>query len=83
MGDGMGFNASSLPVSPGNFTDEKIISLRSDNTLFDTIYGGGRIMNKSHFMPPWGQKLSRQEIVEYVSEIRKFCQCNPPEWSKK
>ena len=82
MGDGMGFNASSLPVSPGNFTDEKIISLRSDNTLFDTIYGGGRIMNKSHFMPPWGQKLSRQEIVEYVSQIRKFCQCNPPDWSK-
>ena len=82
LGDGSGFNAPNLPVSPGNFTDEKIISLRSDNTLFDTIYGGGRIMNKSHFMPPWGQKLSRQEIVEYVSQIRKFCQCNPPDWSK-
>ena len=39
-------------------------------------------MNKSHFMPPWGQKLSRQEIVEYVSQIRKFCQCNHPDWSK-
>tara|TARA_B100001245_G_C22894619_1_gene431758 strand:+ start:6086 stop:7606 length:1521 start_codon:yes stop_codon:yes gene_type:complete len=81
-GDGAGFNASNLPVSPGNFTDAKIISLRSDNTLFDTIYGGGRIMNKSHFMPPWGQKLSRQEIVEYVSQIRQFCQCDPPDWSK-
>ncbi len=82
LGDGSGFNATNLSVSPGNFTDGEAIGLRSDNTLFDTIYGGGKIMNKSHFMPPWGQKLSRQEIVEYVSQIRKFCQCNPPDWSK-
>jgi len=82
LGDGSGFNATNLSVSPGNFTDGETIGLRSDNTLFDTIYGGGKIMNKSHFMPPWGQKLSRHEIVEYVSQIRKFCQCNPPDWSK-
>ncbi len=81
-GDGFGFNASNLDVSPGNFTDGKKISLRSDNALYDTIYGGGRIMNKNHFMPPWGQKFDKKEIVEYVSKIRKFCECEPPDWSK-
>jgi hypothetical protein len=54
---------------------------RSDDTLFDTIYVGGRIMNKSHFMPGWGEKLSREEIVNYVNQIRTFCECDPPDWS--
>ena len=80
-GNGFGFNAANLNVSPGNFTDGKTIGLRSDNALYDTIYGGGRIMNKNHYMPPWGQKLSKKEIVEYVSQIRKFCNCDPPDWS--
>ena len=39
-------------------------------------------MNKSHFMPAWGEKLSREEIVNQVSQIRKFCDCSPPEWAK-
>ena len=80
-GNGFGFNAANLDVSPGNFTDGKTIGLRADNALYDTIYGGGRIMNKNHYMPPWGQKLSKKEIVEYVSQIRKFCNCDPQDWS--
>jgi len=39
-------------------------------------------MNKSHFMPGWGEKLSREEIVNLVSQIRNFCDCSAPEWSK-
>ena len=26
-------------------------------------------------------ELSKKEIVEYVSQIRKFCNCDPPDWS--
>jgi mono/diheme cytochrome c family protein len=80
-GDGTGFNAFYLPTKPGNFTDRSLMSLKADGSLFDTIHGGGRIMNKSHFMPAWGEKMSREEIVSYVRKIRDFCECDPPEWS--
>jgi hypothetical protein len=43
---------------------------------------GGRIMNKSHFMPGWGEKMSPKEIVDYVQTIRKFCNCEQPDWAK-
>ena len=81
-GSGNGFNAEYLQIKPGDFTDSKTIRQRSDDTLFDTIYVGGRIMNKSHFMPGWGEKISREEIASYVSQIRIFCNCEPPEWSR-
>jgi hypothetical protein len=81
-GKGNGFNSEYLPVPPGNLADGKVIGQRADDTLYETIYGGGRIMNKSHFMPGWGEKLSREEIVNHVSQIREFCDCSPPEWSK-
>lgn len=80
-GSGNGFNAKFLPTKPGDLTDKKLMGERADDTLFDTIYVGGRIMNKSHFMPGWGEKLSREEIVNYVNQIRTFCECDPPDWS--
>jgi len=82
-GDGAGFNASSLPVKPGDLTDGKLMGDRADDTLFDTIHVGGRIMNKSHFMPGWGEKLSREEIVSYVQKIRDFCNCKEPDWARQ
>ena len=82
-GKGDGFNAPYLPVEPGNLSDAKTISTRSDDTLYETLYNGGKIMKKHHFMPAWGLKLSHQEIVEHVNAIRKLCDCLPPQWSKK
>lgn len=81
-GNGNGFNAQYLIVKPGDLTDGKKISQRPDDTLFDTIYGGGRIMNKNHFMPAWGEKISREEIASHVLKIRQFCECEPPDWSR-
>ena len=81
-GDGTGFNREYLPTEPGNFTDGELMGQRSDDTLFDTIHIGGRMMNKSHLMPGWGEKLSRKEIVSYVEKIRSFCNCDPPAWSE-
>jgi hypothetical protein len=40
-------------------------------------------MNKSNFMPGWGEKLSQKEIVGYVQTIRDFCDCEQPGWAKK
>ena len=81
-GEGNGFNAAYLQIKPGNLADDKLMEQRSDAALFNTIYGGGRIMNKSHFMPAWGQKISREEIANHVARIRDFCDCSPPDWSK-
>ena len=81
-GAGDGFNAKYLPVSPGNLSDSEVISKRSDNTLYETLYNGGRIMKKHHFMPSWGLKLSHKEIVYLVSRIRQLCNCDTPNWSE-
>ncbi len=80
-GDGNGFNASNLPVEPGDFTNSDLLGNKSDDTLFDTIYVGGRVMNKSHFMPGWGEKLSRSDIIKHIQKIRDFCACEAPDWA--
>lgn len=82
-GAGNGFNASYLPIEPGNLTDAEKIAQRSDDTLYETLYNGGRIMKKHHFMPGWGLKLSHKEIVELVEQIRQFCDCVSPKWAEK
>ena len=81
-GAGDGFNAEYLPVSPGNLSDSKTISQRADDTLYETLYNGGRIMKKHHFMPSWGLKLSHKEIVYLVDRIRQLCDCDSPNWSE-
>ena len=48
----------------------------------ETLFNGGRVMKKHHFMPSWGLKLSHKEIVYLVSKIRQFCDCDKPEWSE-
>lgn len=81
-GNGQGFNATYLPISPGNFTNKDLVETQSDDALYNTISGGGRIMNKSHFMPGWGEKLSHQEIIKQVSIVRSFCNCEGPKWAE-
>jgi mono/diheme cytochrome c family protein len=54
---------------------------RSDDALFDTIAGGGAIMNRSPRMPPFGETLSASEIRSLVAEIRRLCGCEGPSWS--
>ena len=81
-GNGKGFNEPNLTVKPADFTNATLMEQRADDTLYDTIHVGGRIMNKSHFMPGWGEKMSPKEIVDYVQTIRKFCNCEQPDWAK-
>jgi len=58
------------------------MSQRPDDTLFDGIFSGGYILNRSHLMPPWGQTLSFEEIKTLVNYMRELCQCQGPEWSR-
>jgi mono/diheme cytochrome c family protein len=81
-GDGQGYNAKFLPKTPASHADQAYMSTRPDDTLFDGIHAGGYILNKHHFMPPWGQTLTSQEIRKLVVYMRKLCQCEGPAWSR-
>jgi mono/diheme cytochrome c family protein len=74
-GDGRGFNADSLDPKPANHTDAAEMSKRTDEKLFDTIYGGGKEVAKSTYMPPWGYTFTESQIDSLVLYIRKLCNC--------
>ena len=59
------------------------MSARSDDALFDTIDGGGAIMDRSPRMPPFGGTLSARDIRALVAYIRTLCACQGPAWSRR
>ncbi|MDQ8172700.1 MAG: c-type cytochrome, partial [Gemmatimonadota bacterium] len=61
-GQGNGPNAKALPVPPARHADAATMSQRPDDTLYDTIDGGGAIMNRSARMPAFGGTLSPVQI---------------------
>ena len=81
-GGGDGYNAPFLPVRPTAHADQTYMSTRSDDALFDAIYAGGYIMNRSNRMPPFGQTLAREQIWSLVRYLRTLCRCEGPTWSR-
>jgi mono/diheme cytochrome c family protein len=81
-GGGDGYNAPFLPVRPTAHADKTYMSRRSDDALFDVIYAGGYIMNRSNRMPPFGQTLAREQIWSLVRYLRTLCACEGPAWSR-
>jgi mono/diheme cytochrome c family protein len=81
-GNGNGYNARYLPTAPTSHADSTAMASRPDDTLFDGIYAGGYILNKSPMMPPWGATLDSRDIWSLVRFIRKLCNCQGPEWSR-
>lgn len=81
-GKGDGPNAASLPVKPAAHSDKAAMSARPDDSLYDTIAGGGEIMNRSPRMPAFGASLSAAEIRALVAYIRTLCECQGPAWSR-
>jgi mono/diheme cytochrome c family protein len=81
-GDGKGYNAKYLPRTPANHADKIYLSTRPDDTLFDGIHAGGYALNKHHFMPPWGQSLTNEQIRKLVAYMRQLCQCEGPLWAR-
>jgi mono/diheme cytochrome c family protein len=81
-GGGDGYNARFLPVRPTAHADSAYMSARSDDALFDAIFAGGYVMNRSNRMPPYGQTLSRDEIRGLVRYMRTLCRCFGPAWSR-
>jgi mono/diheme cytochrome c family protein len=80
-GNGDGPNAKSLPVPPARHASREAMSLRPDDSLYDTIAGGGAIMNRSPRMPVYGTTLTPAQIRALVRHIRSLCKCTGPAWS--
>ncbi|MEQ9415903.1 MAG: c-type cytochrome [Cyclobacteriaceae bacterium] len=80
-GNGDGFNAVYLSTPPTKHADGSYMAKRPDGTLFDGVYAGGYILNKSQWMPAWGNALSKTEIQGLVGYMRSLCNCSPPKWS--
>lgn len=81
QGRGDGPNAKSLPVPPARHASREAMSVRPDDSLYDTIAGGGAIMNRSPRMPAYGTTLTPAQIRALVRHIRSLCQCSGPAWS--
>ena len=81
-GHGDGYNAEFLPVPPTRHADAAYMSRRPDDALFDAVWAGGYVMNRSHFMPPFGETLSRSQIGSLVRYMRVLCECEGPAWSR-
>lgn len=81
-GAGNGFNAGNLPVIPTLHSNASYMERRPNDTLYDGVFAGGLILNRSHTMPAWGQTLSDKQIRDLVNYMRTLCNCNPPEWSQ-
>ncbi|MYJ68283.1 MAG: cytochrome c, partial [Gemmatimonadetes bacterium] len=81
-GEGDGFNAPFMPVAPTVHADSAAMSLRTDDTLYDGIHGGGWILGKSHRMPAFGASLDDAQKRALVAHIRTLCRCQGPYWSR-
>jgi mono/diheme cytochrome c family protein len=76
-GDGHGPNASNqLEVVPADLTDGDYMAKFTDEQIFRTLTFGGPANNLSSLMPPWGNRLSREERWELVHYIRSLCRCS-------
>jgi mono/diheme cytochrome c family protein len=81
-GRGDGYNARFLPVRPTVHADSAYMSRRPDDALFDAVHAGGYIMNRSNRMPPFGERLTREQIRGLVRHMRVLCRCEGPAWSR-
>ncbi len=81
-GNGDGWNAANLPVTPTAHADATLMALRADDTLFDAIYAGGWVLDRSPRMPAFGELLTPDQIRTLVAHIRTLCDCTGPSWSR-
>jgi len=81
-GAGNGPNAKALPIAPARHNDATRMGARPDDSLYDTIDGGGAIMNRHVRMPAFGGSLTPPQIRALVRHIRTLCRCEGPTWSR-
>jgi mono/diheme cytochrome c family protein len=63
-------NYDNLETKPHAFTEGETLNKMSDTDLVAIISHGGRALNKSPLMPPYGYTLSKSDIQALVTYIR-------------
>lgn len=81
-GTGDGYNARYLRGAPALHADSAAMSIRPDDTLYDGIHAGGRILGGPGDMPAFGGSLPDTAITGLVRHIRALCRCEGPLWSR-
>ena len=71
-GRGDGFNSANLDPQPRDLSDGKEVYMakQKNEDLFKVISEGGKAIDKSPMMPPFGNTLSEKEIWSIVAFIR-------------
>ncbi len=81
-GRGDGYNARYLRARPADHGDAGRMARRPDDTLYDGIHAGARILGGSADMPAFGGSLDPDVLRSLVARIRTLCQCEGPAWSR-
>ena len=69
-GKGDGPAATALTPKPRNFTEQAVMSKKTDADLKKVIQQGGTAAGLSPSMPPWGAALSEQDVANVIAFIR-------------
>lgn len=75
-GKGDGVNSREMDPAPRDFMDtgkEKYMVKRTEQEIYHAIEVGGREIEKSSLMPPFGKTLSQKEIWSVVAYISELC----------
>jgi mono/diheme cytochrome c family protein len=69
-------NRSNLKPVPALMNDGTVLNAESDEYLQNIITLGGSAVSKSAMMPPYGQTLTKEEILDLIAYTRAIAQ--PP-----
>lgn len=70
QGGADGFNTYNLDPKPHSLTDSAYVAALSDGALAQVIRLGGRGVNKSVLMPPYGWTVNEDQILYLVSYVK-------------
>lgn len=68
-GKGDGFNAYNLNPKPKSFTDSTFLKKAEGTYVVKVIEGGGKAVDLSAMMPPYGRTLTAEEIEKLAEYI--------------
>ena len=73
-GKGDGINSvDELPVGPMNLTNPEEMKKFSNDQIIQTVTHGGPANTLDSLMPPWGNRLTADEIRDLMRYVRSLC----------
>lgn len=72
-GDGVNSTVKELPVGPMNLSEPKEMKKFSNDQIIKTLTEGGPANQLESLMPPWGNRLTADEIKKLMGFVRSLC----------